>query len=90
MRNVMARIRSAGSTAAVEAEIAPLPELFDLQRMGELLSRQERYDELAAEYQSLARSHDEGRNGNSSAGIDQALRRRIGDQQRTQADRSSV
>jgi phosphoenolpyruvate phosphomutase len=89
MRNVMARIRSAGSTAAVEAEIAPLPELFDLQRMGELLSRQERYDELAAEYQSLARAGGAS-NGYGRPAVDEALRRRIGDQQRTQADRSSV
>ena len=90
MRDVMERIAVSGSTAPVEAEIAPLRDVFGLQRMDELLSRQRRYEERAAEFESLASAPAGVESEDEERELEPALRRGIARQQRTQAERSSV
>jgi phosphoenolpyruvate phosphomutase len=53
MRRVMAKIAAAGTTAGVESEIASLKDVFELQDVSALLTRQERHEELTARYESL-------------------------------------
>nr|AGZ94407.1 PEP mutase [Streptomyces sp. 31A4] len=53
MRDVLARIDAAGSTYGVEESIAGLKDVFALQKVDELLARQERHDALTAAYASL-------------------------------------
>ncbi|KOV63458.1 isocitrate lyase/phosphoenolpyruvate mutase family protein [Streptomyces sp. MMG1121] len=53
MRDVLAQIGAAGSTLAVEESIAGLKDVFALQKVDELLARQERHDELTATYSAL-------------------------------------
>jgi phosphoenolpyruvate phosphomutase len=50
MRGVLARIASSGSTFGIEAELAPLKEIFAIQGMDDLLELQRRHDELSAQY----------------------------------------
>jgi phosphoenolpyruvate phosphomutase len=52
MRDVLARIASAGSSAPVEASIASLKEVFALQGMDDLLACQDRHTRLTADYET--------------------------------------
>ncbi|WP_235502551.1 MULTISPECIES: isocitrate lyase/phosphoenolpyruvate mutase family protein [unclassified Kitasatospora] len=53
MRDVLAQIGGSGSTSAVEGSIASLKDIFALQKVDELLARQNRHDELTATYSAL-------------------------------------
>lgn len=53
MRDVLAQISEAGTTYAVEGSIASLKDVFALQNVDELLSRQKRHDELTATYSAI-------------------------------------
>lgn len=50
MRSVLSRIAATGSTFGVEAELAPLKEIFAVQGMDRLLELQQRHEKLAAQY----------------------------------------
>ncbi|MDN3260533.1 isocitrate lyase/phosphoenolpyruvate mutase family protein [Streptomyces sp. CSDS2] len=54
MRSVLAQIGGDGSTYGVEDSIATLKEVFALQNVDELLTRQQRHDELTTAYSALA------------------------------------
>jgi phosphoenolpyruvate phosphomutase len=53
MRDVLAQIAVSGTTSGIEDGIAPLKDVFALQRMDELLRSQDRHDKLSAEYSAL-------------------------------------
>ncbi|MEV5844051.1 isocitrate lyase/phosphoenolpyruvate mutase family protein [Streptomyces sp. NPDC090088] len=54
MRDVLTRIMRDGTTRHVEAELAPLKEIFDLQRMPQMLEQQDRYESLGRELAEAA------------------------------------
>ncbi|ANP53481.1 phosphoenolpyruvate phosphomutase [Streptomyces griseochromogenes] len=55
MRHTLTRIMQDGTTHHVEDELAPLKELFDLQRMPQMLDQQSRYEALGRELAEAAR-----------------------------------
>jgi phosphoenolpyruvate phosphomutase len=59
MQQVLAQIHQDGTTQYVESRIAPLKQVFDLQRVDAMLEDQARYEKLAEA--SLARLEDSGR-----------------------------
>ncbi|MFJ4975538.1 isocitrate lyase/phosphoenolpyruvate mutase family protein [Streptomyces coeruleorubidus] len=54
MRETLTRIMRDGTTLNVEPELAPLKEIFDLQRMPQMLQQQERYESLGRELAEAA------------------------------------
>ncbi|MFT2020544.1 isocitrate lyase/phosphoenolpyruvate mutase family protein [Streptomyces sp. 796.1] len=54
MRETLSRIMRDGTTLNVEPELAPLKEIFDLQRMSQMLEQQERYESLGRELAEAA------------------------------------
>jgi len=54
MRETLTRIMRDGTTLNVEPELAPLKEIFDLQRMPQMLEQQERYESLGRELAEAA------------------------------------
>jgi phosphoenolpyruvate phosphomutase len=54
MRETLTKIMRDGTTLNVEPELAPLKEIFDLQRMPQMLEQQERYESLGRELAEAA------------------------------------
>ncbi|MFF7445940.1 MULTISPECIES: isocitrate lyase/phosphoenolpyruvate mutase family protein [unclassified Streptomyces] len=54
MRETLTKIMRDGTTVNVEPELAPLKEIFDLQRMPQMLEQQERYESLGRELAEAA------------------------------------
>jgi phosphoenolpyruvate phosphomutase len=55
MREVLTRIHREGTTCHVESELAPLKEVFDLQRVPQMLQQQDRYEDLGRELTEAGR-----------------------------------
>ncbi|MDF9817052.1 isocitrate lyase/phosphoenolpyruvate mutase family protein [Streptomyces sp. SPB162] len=54
MRETLTQIMRDGTTLNVESDLAPLKEVFDLQRMPQMLEQQERYESLGRELAEAA------------------------------------